>query len=95
MSGNTTVTIGYYSQYLNINGIKLFAMPLNEYDEAAKQLENNLMYDVEYNDTNGAYISGKVNAKQEGVLQIAVPYSNGWTAYVDGEPAETFVSGIK
>ena len=29
------------------------------------------------------------------MLQIAVPYSTGWTAYVDGEQVDTFVSGIK
>ena len=95
MAGETTITIGYYSQYLDVSGFKMFAMPLDEYDASAQKLSSNLMYDVEYNDISGAYISGKVNAEKDGVLQIAVPYSTGWTAYVDGEQVDTFVSGIK
>lgn len=95
MSGETTINIGFYSQYLKVDGIKLFAMPVAEYDTAAKQLESNLMYDVQYDDTKDAYIAGKVNATKDGVLQLAIPYSDGWKAYVDGEEVDTFTCGIK
>lgn len=95
MAGETTINIGYYSQYLKVEGVRLFAMPLDAYDAAAKQIESNLMYDVQYRDDGDAYITGKVNATKDGILQLAIPYSTGWTAYVDGEQVETFTCGIK
>ena len=37
--------------------------------------------------------SGMVTAARDGILQIALPYSSGWTARVDGEAAQIFRCG--
>lgn len=35
-------------------------------------------------------ICGTVNAKEDGVLFLSIPYESGWKVYIDGEKAETF-----
>lgn len=97
MSGDIKIEIDHYTEYINVDGLTLYAMPLAEYDAAAQKLVANTLFDIEYStpQTGGNYISGYINTPEDGILQIAVPYSDGWTAYVDGEKVETFASGIK
>ena len=38
-------------------------------------------------------IEGNVNAQKDGILYMAVPYEDGWTAYVDGQKAEIIKIG--
>ena len=45
-------------------------------------------------------IKGTVNALEDGVLYLSIPYEKGWTAYIDGKKAETFrvfgaMTGVK
>ena len=77
---------------LDVDGIRVYAYQTNEYVTSAMQLMNNAWTNVKY-DTN--WISGTMNAQFDGVFQLAIPYSTGWTAYVDGEEVEVFQSGIK
>ncbi len=37
-------------------------------------------------------VTGSLNASADEVLCVAIPYSDGWTAYVDGEETETFTA---
>ena len=39
-------------------------------------------------------IKGKISVSDKKILQLAVPYSSGWTAYVDGKKTELFTSGV-
>ena len=90
--GETTITIEYLEDILDVDGIKLYAFQTNEYVTAAQNLMNNAWDSVDY-DYN--WISGTMNAKFDGVFQLAVPYSSGWKAYVDGKEVEVFKSGVK
>lgn len=50
-----------------------------------KILENGVLDVKEFDDT---YIYGTVNAKSDCVMMMPMPYDEGWTVYVDGEPVE-------
>ncbi len=39
-------------------------------------------------------ISGKISVSEDKILQLAIPYSEGWHIYIDGEKAKTFTSSI-
>ncbi|SHM17269.1 YfhO family protein [Ruminococcus flavefaciens] len=45
-------------------------------------------------------IRGRINAAEDGVMFLSIPYEKGWSVYVDGEKAETFkvlqaMTGVK
>lgn len=92
LTGEVTISLNYMEDILDVDGIRVYAYQTNEYVTSAMQLMNNAWTDVEY-DTN--WISGTMNAQFSGVFQLAIPYSTGWTAYVDGEEVEVFQSGVK
>lgn len=50
-----------------------------------KILENGTLDVKEFDDT---YIYGTVKAKSDCVMMMPMPYDEGWTVYVDGEPVE-------
>lgn len=39
-------------------------------------------------------ITGRISVSEDKILQLAVPYSEGWHIYIDGEKAKTFTSSI-
>lgn len=97
LAGQSTITIDYLPEYLEIGDIKVYAMQTSEYVTAAMKLRDNAWTNVEYSKrgNRNSFVSGTLTASQPGVFQIAVPYSNGWKAYVDGEEVPVFASGVK
>lgn len=95
--GKTTVVLDYLSKYIEVGEVKLYAMQTSEYYTSANKLMQNSMENIEYSKRGDdkTFISGTINVAEDGVFQLAVPYSTGWSAYVDGEKVETFVSGVK
>ena len=101
LSGLRTMCLGHqmqdkvtvhlkYSADVTIGEIQFYAIPTDAL--AATSLTKNAMYDVTQ---EGSVVSGKVNTANDGVLQISIPYDEGWKVYIDGTQAETFTSGIK
>lgn len=39
-------------------------------------------------------IAGKISTKEKRILQLSLPYSKGYSVYVDGKRVKTFTSGI-
>ena len=72
------------------NAIRVVAIPLSAYreDAAARRAEG--MTDVKLGKDR---ITGKIAVSGDRVLQIAVPYSDGWRAWVDGEEKPVFRCG--
>ena len=97
LSGQTTITIKCLSDSLKLGNIKLYGMQTSEYVTSALNLKNSAWTDIKYSKRGSGnnIISGKLNAQTNGVFQLAVPYSRGWKAYVDGNRVETFTSGVK
>jgi uncharacterized membrane protein YfhO len=74
---------GAYS-YRSITAV---CQPVKKIDEMTERLASGAMKDAGIG-TNS--ISGTVAAGESGILCIAVPYSSGWTVYIDGRKADTF-----
>ena len=59
--------------------------------EQTKKRREESMIDVKQN-TNR--ITGRISVSEDKILQLAVPYSEWWHIYIDGEKAKTFTSSI-
>lgn len=93
LAGITTIEIAC-DDTVTIGEMQLFAFPISDFQSAAQALKSNSLRDVQY-DSTAATLTGEITAPDDGVLQIAIPYSTGWKAYVDGQQVDTFTSGIK
>ena len=72
------------------DAIRLVSLPLSDYREAAQARRAEGMENVSLSNNR---ITGDITVSGERVLQIAVPYSEGWSAWADGEAAEVFRCG--
>lgn len=70
--------------------IRIVSMPLETYRSSAQARQAESMENVMISN-NG--LSGDVRVQGDHILQIAVPYSSGWTVLVDGEVQEVFRCG--
>ena len=69
-------TKGTYS----FKNIEVIAVPMQQYEKSIKTLKENV-FSIEEIKNN--YIKGYIENENNGILQIATPYSKGWKAYVD------------
>jgi uncharacterized membrane protein YfhO len=58
---------------------------MNNYETYAAQLRDNSLTNTH---VNGKQISGTIDLSESRILQIAVPYSIGWSARIDGQKAQ-------
>ena len=73
------------------DSIKLWAVPMDSYEQRVRALAEDEFRNVR---VSGRGISGKIDAPQDRIMQFAVPYSAGWSAFIDGERVETMRSDI-
>jgi len=66
-------------------GIGLYRTNSDVLQEGLSILSENTMDVVDYNDT---YLKGKINVTKEGALFTSIPYSKGWTVFLDGKEVE-------
>lgn len=71
------------------DSIKLWAVPMDTYQQQAKTLKANAAESVR---VNGKQISAVVDTPQTRIMQVAVPYSIGWTCLVDGKETDILQS---
>ena len=70
---------------IKYDDIKLIVIPNEEYEKQVADLSKTKLENIQY---NGNTISGEINNEKNGILQLSVPYSEGWKVYVDGEEKE-------
>ena len=70
--------------------IRMFAIPLDGYRQSVEARRREGMTDVALGKDA---LSGRIEVSGDRVLQIAVPYSDGWRAWVDGEEQDVFRCG--
>ena len=68
------------------NSLTVTAQPMELVDDRTKRLSNDHLDNLVIEDNK---ISGTLNLGENKLLCMAVPYSLGWSAYIDGEPVET------
>ena len=69
----------------HLGGLTALAQPMEQIDEQTNALAKESLENIVI-DTNK--ISGIITASEEKILCIAVPYSKGWRAYIDGTETE-------
>ena len=76
---------------LSLEDIDVTAVPMSSYLENAKSLRESVF---ESSEVGADRVVGKISVPEERILQFAIPYSDGWSATVDGEKAELFRSDV-
>ena len=73
----------------NFDQLNVYCLPMGAYRDAAERLAHRGMTNVTYENNR---ISGELDG-EGGILQIAVPYSEGWRLTIDGAETELFRCG--
>lgn len=81
-----TITIRFTaSGKFRLEDIELYELPMTHYGEWVDALREEPLENIQM-ETNK--ISGTVDLSREKILCMTIPYSKGWTAYVDGQRAD-------
>lgn len=90
--GITSITItfpevGIYS----FDTLQVISQPMDNYEELINNLSGDTLENIEIDDelwysTNS--ITGDITLEENKILCMSIPYSTGWTCYVDGEETE-------
>lgn len=72
--------------------ISIWTLPMTDYVESVNALKEDPVTDLTM-ETD--HISGDIELTQGKILCIAIPYSKGWTAYVDGEETALCEANVK
>ena len=70
---------------LRVDSIKVYWYPTNQIAEWADKLGKEHLENLQMETDR---ISGSLNASQDSWMFFSIPYSEGWTAYVDGRKTE-------
>ena len=90
--GKNTVTLTFVNRgEYTYDSIELIAVPLESYTARARELGS---YVLENTSVDSGRITGDIDLPEERILQFAVPYSDGFKAYIDGEETEVFRSDV-
>ncbi len=87
--GETATISGTTLKPLTSGGqLSCFVYQINDdvLQEGLNKLKSNGTYDIK--ERTDTYFKGEIDARSDGYMYTAIP-ANGWTAYVDGEKAET------
>lgn len=76
-----TVTFGAAGEY-SYDSMKVICLPMDEYKNNVAELGKNVLENININ-TNR--VTGTINLDESKMLTLAIPYSTGWTACVDGK----------
>ena len=76
---------------LTVDDIEVIAVPMSSYPEYAKSLGE---YALESVEVGADRVTGTISVPEERILQFAIPYSDGWSATVDGKKTEIFRSDV-
>ncbi len=71
--------------------IRVFSLGMENYAEQVKALGEDTLQKTEVKDNR---ISGEITLDREKLLYLSVPYSKGWSAYVDGEKADILKANL-
>lgn len=85
-SGIQRVNLGFpLKSKFPLEDIQVFYQPMEDYGQEVERLGRESLQNIEQT-VNG--ISGTVTVSGDKLLVLSIPYSTGWTAYVDGEKTQ-------
>ena len=84
--GKKSITLTFENTGVySCNNLKVVCQPVSKLDEQTKKLGEEALTDVKIKDHE---LTGNISVSKDKVLVVALPYSTGFTAYVDGEKTE-------
>ncbi len=90
--GYEKITISFSDAGLySVDSIRVIAQPMDSFGEKTDKLKEDVLENVSV-ETN--LITGDITLEEPKILCLSVPYSKGWTAYVDGEEREILKANI-
>jgi len=91
-AGENTIELEFFGKTeMVIDDIQIIAVSTELYKEAYMQLSQYTLIDTI---VEPDHIAGCINAPDHRYLQLSVPYSRGWSAYIDGRKADLIRSDI-
>ncbi|MBQ9503920.1 MAG: YfhO family protein [Lachnospiraceae bacterium] len=75
------------SGIFKIDGIEIYSTGMEAYPEKIERLKENVLENEVWEDDT---LSGTVRTDRDKILYFALPYSTGWSAQIDGEPAALY-----
>lgn len=66
----------------HLSDLQVYVLPMSNYVKEVNALKENSLENIVMENNR---ITGSVNTTQEQLLCLSIPYSKGWTAYVNGE----------
>ncbi|MBO6266409.1 MAG: YfhO family protein [Acidaminococcaceae bacterium] len=82
--------LGKYS----FDQIKVVCQAFTNYPGYVKKLKENTLTHVDLHNHNRAFatnlVTGDINLKTDKILLLTIPYSKGWSAFVDNKPAKLY-----
>ena len=85
------IRISFEEGFYDYQNLSYYLNPQDEIIEKIAQLNQETLEDLEFK-TNG--FSGKIELEKDGFLCISLPYSQGFTAFVDGEETKIHQANI-
>ena len=86
--GLTTVTIKFPSKdTCSLEGIEIWCQPMEQFKEQVAALGAEALQNIE---TDWHSMRGDITVSKDKLLCLAIPYADGWTAYVDGEETKLY-----
>jgi uncharacterized membrane protein YfhO len=67
--------------------LMVYAVSEETFNKAYSALADEQLEIKEFTDTR---IRGRINAAEDGIMFLSIPYEKGWSVYIDGEKTETF-----
>ncbi len=67
--------------------LQIWCQPMDNYEKYIDALREEVLENVE---TNWRGLTGNISVSKDKVLCIAIPYDEGWSAYVDGEKVKIY-----
>ena len=65
--------------------LNVYAVPMEEFDGSVEKLQENMLSDVTFGTDT---LTGSLSLDEPKLLCVAVPYSKGWKAYIDGDKVQ-------
>ena len=84
--GRHTITLTFENTGVySFDSLKVYSQPMTGIDRQTRKLKEEVLTDIK---TQNNEIGGKISLSDRKALVFSIPYSEGWTAYVDGEKTE-------
>ena len=81
-----TITLPERGKY-SFDELYVYCQPMTNYDEQVSKLKENVLENVDLHQagTSTGRVTGTITLDKAKILVLSIPYSQGWSAYVDGK----------